>query len=224
METNYNKIKIALILNYLIVIFVLIASIIMFFDIKFMYGLQPKLDASSFSMFKVFTVDSNILMGISSVLLIIKERKLLDNKITVIPMKYNVIKLVGTVAVSLTFLVVIGYLAPISQDGIMSLLQNSNLLFHLIIPILSIITFCFFENTYIKFKYVFYGLLPTILYGIFYLTNVLTHIENGTISPKYDWYYFLQGGLHMVYFVVPIILFLTLVISVLLWIINRKCK
>ena len=224
METNYNKIKIALILNYLIVIFVLIASIIMFFDFKFMYGPTTKLDTSSFSMFKVFTVDSNILMGISSVLLIIKERKLLDNKITVIPMKYNVLKLVGTVAVSLTFLVVIGYLAPISQDGIMSLLQNSNLFFHLIIPILSIITFCFFENTYINFKYVFYGLLPTILYGIFYLTNVLTHIENGTISPKYDWYYFLQGGLHMIYFVVPIILFLTLVISVLLWIINRKCK
>ena len=224
MFETFNKTKVALILNYLILIFVIIASIIMFTGFKFMYGPEPKLDSSSFGMFRFFTVDSNMLMGITSLILIIKERRLLNNKIKVIPIGYYVLKLVSTVAVSLTFIVVIGYLAPLSSDGIMSMLQNSNLFFHLIIPVLSIITFCFFENENIKFKYVFYGLIPTIFYGIYYIINAFTHIEDGKVSIEYDWYWFLQNGLHMAYFVIPIVLCLTLVISVLLWITNKKLK
>ena len=46
--------------------------------------------------------------------------------------------------VTLTFSVVFLYLGPISKGGISKLLQNSNLFFHLVIPLLNIIDFVFF--------------------------------------------------------------------------------
>ena len=39
------------------------------------------------------------------------------------------------------------YLGPISDGGITSLLMNSNLFFHFLIPIISILNFILFEKT-----------------------------------------------------------------------------
>ena len=223
MRDNFNKIKISLILNSLIVIFTIFASVIMFSGIKIMHGMEPVLESSTFGMFRFFTVDSNLLIGIISLIFLLKERQLLLGKIKRISTWYYILKLIGTVSVTLTFLVVMFYLAPISPGGIMSMLQNSNLFFHLIIPVLSITTFCFFENTSkIRFRKNLYSLIPTFGYTIFYLTNVLIHLENGVVSTKYDWYWFVQGGLHQIYIVIPSMLLITLIISIILWIINRK--
>ena len=223
MDDKFNKIKISLMLNYIIIIFTIFATIVMFTGIKFMNGLEPVLESSKIEKLCFFTVDSNLLAGLASLLLAIKERKLLSGKIKKIPIKYYVLKMVGTISVALTFLVVVFYLARISSGGIMSMLQNCDLFFHLVIPILCIVSFCFFEKTdKIKFRYVFFGLLPIFLYGIFYLTNVLMHIENGTVSKKYDFYWFVQGGLHQIYFVVPLMFAIVFIIGVILWKINKK--
>ena len=225
MQDSFSKIKIAMILNYIIFVFTVFASIVMFSGIKFMNGIEPVLESSALGMFRFFTVDSNILMGIVALIMAFKERKCLTTKSKTIPTIFYILKLVSTVAVTLTFIVVVLYLARISKGGMMSMLQNSNLFFHLIIPILSIITFCLFENTKkIKFIDILYCLLPISIYGIFYLINIFTHVENGIVSPKYDWYWFVQGGLHQVYIVLPIILFVTFVIIVILWIINKIFK
>ena len=223
MNEKFNKIKISLILNYIIVIFTTIATICMLTGLKFMNGMEPVLEVSTLEMFCFFTVDSNLLVGIVSLLFAIKEKKLLVGKIDEIPNKYYVLKLVGTAIVTLTFLVVVCYLARISKGGMMSMLQNSNLFFHLIIPLLSIITFCFFENTKkIKFKYVFWAIVPVLIYASFYLTNVLLHIENGKVDKKYDFYWFVQGGLYQIYFVLPLMFLIIFIIGLMLWYLNKK--
>ena len=56
-----KSIKISLVINLIIVLFTIIASIIMFTGIKIMEG-EPILETTKLGMFKFFTVDSNLLV------------------------------------------------------------------------------------------------------------------------------------------------------------------
>ncbi len=214
--------KISLVLNIIISILVLFSTIAMFTGYRFMNGQEVILESTKLGMLRFFTVQSNLFMGIISLLFIIDEIKILrGNKKEISFFKY-VLKLMSTSAVGLTFFVVFTYLGPITKYGILSLLMNSNLFFHLIIPVLSIITFIFFERTdKIKFKHVLYGIVPTFIYEIYYLTNVLIHTENGMVSPKYDWYWFVQGGIWTALIVVPVIFLISYLISLGLWRVNK---
>ena len=212
--------KKSLILNIIIVLLTIFASILMFTGIKITHGAEPILETTKLGIFKFFTVDSNIFMGLTSLLFIIKEIK--SEEITKTMFR---LKLMSTTAVSLTFIVVFTYLGPISKDGIISLLQNSNLFFHLVIPVLSIITLILFERTNkLKFKDTLYGIIPTIIYATFYLINIIIHIENGKVSPVYDWYWFVQNGLKTAIIVAPMIILISYIISLILWKLNRKEK
>ena len=198
---------------------VVFASIIMFTGFKFMHGPEPVLESTSLGMFRFFTVDSNIFMGIVSLLFLFGLYKYKEN----IPKWFYILKLMGTCGVMLTFLVVFLYLGPISKDGIISMLQNSNLFFHLFIPVFSFITFAFFEKTEkLLFKDTLYGLVPCFIYSIYYTINVLIHMENGKVSPIYDWYWFVQNGIWMVFIVAPMILGISYLISLILWKLNKK--
>ncbi len=223
MKNSFNCMKVSLMINYIIVVFTIFATVIMFTGIKFMHGFEPLLESTKFGVFRFYTVDSNLLMGISAFLLARQERKLLTGKIKFISPGYYVLKLMGTVSVSLTFVIVFSYLGRIAKGGMMSMMMNSNLFFHLIIPILSILVFTIFEkNDKIRLRHAFLGILPTIIYGICYVINVLLHIENGTVSTKYDWYYFVQKSLNQAFFVVPCIILITIIISLILYFINKK--
>ena len=194
------KRKISFVLNIIIVLMVVVASIIMFTGFKFMHGPTPILESTKLGMFRFFTVDSNLFMGIVSLIFIIGMLKYKE-----IPKWMYILKFMGTCGVTLTFVVVFVYLGPIAKDGIISLLQNSSLFFHLLIPIVSIITFCFFENTkLLSFKESFYGLVPCLLYSLYYVTNILVHMENGKVSTKYDWYWFVQNGVWTAFIVAPL--------------------
>ena len=184
---NNKSIKISLIFNILIVILTIAASIIMFTGFKYMHGYEIILETTKLGMFKFFTVDSNIFMGIVALLFAVKELRLSNgNKNEITTIDY-ILKLMATSGVGLTFFVVFAYLGPISKEGIMSMLMNSNLFFHLIIPVLSIITFVFFERSdKLNLKESIWGIIPTFLYGIYYITNILMHMENGKVSPIYD--------------------------------------
>lgn len=214
--------KISLVLNIIISILVLFSTIAMFTGYRFMNGQEVILESTKLGMLRFFTVQSNLFMGIISLLFIIDEIKILrGNKKEISFFKY-VLKLMSTSAVGLTFFVVFAYLGPITKYGLVSLLMNSNLFFHLIIPVLSIVTFIFFERTNkLKFKDTLYGIIPTLLYGIYYITNVLIHVENGKVSPKYDWYWFVQGGVWTALIVVPIIFLVSYLISLGLWRVNK---
>ena len=214
---------ISLIINIIIVLMVVIASIIMFTGYKFMDG-EILLESSKLGMFKFFTVDSNLFMGIVSILFVIEEIRLLKGEIDSIPTSIYILKLMATTGVTLTFLVVFIYLTPLT-GSLYLMITNSNLFFHLLIPILSIITFILFEKTNkIEYKYSFYGLIIVIIYALYYSINVLLHMENGIISKEYDWYYFVQNGVWITIIIAIMILIISYTISFLLWKLNKVKK
>lgn len=217
-----RNIKISLIINIIIVLLTVFATIIMFIGFRFMHGSEPILETTKFGVFKFFTVDSNVFMGIVSLAFIIEETKLLKGKIKDISKTMYIFKLMSTTAVTITFLTVFLYLGPISDGGIISMLQNSNLFFHFIIPVLSIITFILFEKTdKLELKNSLYGIIPTLLYASYYVTNILIHMENGKVSPIYDWYWFVQNGVWTAFIVAPFMLLIAYITSLLLWKINK---
>lgn len=218
-----KSLKVSYILNILIVICLIFSLIVMFGKINFMHMENPIDEAHSIAMFKYFTTDSNILVGIASLLLLIEERKVLkDNRKSIRPFLY-IFKFISTVAVMVTFLTVFIYLGPWSSGGIISMLTNSNLFLHLIIPLLAFISFIFFEkNNKIDRKHVKYGVSSVIIYALFYITVVLTHLENGHVSIKYDWYWFVQKGINYMFIVVPIMFIGTFLLSYLIYILNHK--
>lgn len=219
---NKNRLKISILLNIIIVVFTIFASIVMFTGFKFMHGAEPVLESTKFGAFRFFTVDSNAFMGIVSLAFMIEEIKLLKGINKSINKKMYILKLMATTAVTITFLTVFLYLGPISKDGIPSMIQNSNLFFHLIIPVLSIITFVFFEKTNtISFKNTLFGIIPTLIYELYYLINILIHMENGKVSPLYDWYWFLQNGIWTAIIVAPFMLIVSYLVSIVLWKINK---
>jgi hypothetical protein len=187
-----------------------------------MDGPSLMLETTKIGMFKFYTVDSNIFMGIVSLIFAIDEYKLLNNKIQSISDKKYILKLMSTTSVALTFLTVFLYLGRIADGGIYVLLLNSNLFVHLIILVLSIITFIFFERTKnIKIKKVIYSMFPTLIYAIGYLINILSHVENGKVLPKYDWYYFVQRGLQNALWLFPSMIFASYVIGLILYVFNN---
>ena len=116
------------------------------------------LNLQNFGMLRFFTVESNILMGIAALIFAINEIKVISGKTKEISTRNYILKLMSTTAVGLTFFVVFAYLGPIATTGVSSLLMNSNLFFHLIIPVLSILNFVLFERTdKLIFKNTLYG-------------------------------------------------------------------
>ena len=182
------------------------------------------LESTKLGMFKFFTVDSNLFMGIVSLIFLIYERKLIKGEIAEIPKGLYCLKLMATTSVMLTFVIVFIYLSPL-VGSIYKMIMNSNLFFHLLIPLCSLITFVFFEKTdKLSFKYSFLGIVPTFLYALFYLINVLIHMKNGTVSTQYDFYWFVQNGVWTSLIVVPIMLIITYIISFVLWKFNGVRK
>ena len=219
---NNKRVKMSLYINIIITILTIIATIIMITGFKFMTGVEPVLESTKIGVFKFFTVDSNLFAGIISFIFILNEISIIKGEKKEISDKLYILKLMATTAVSLTFIVVFVYLGNIAENGLISLLLNSNLFFHLIIPLLNIIDFIFFiKKDNITYKYAFYGLIPTLLYTVFYTTNVIIHIENGRVSPKYDWYWFVQNGLWTTVIVAPTILLITYIISLILLLLNK---
>ena len=213
-----SDLKKSLIFNLLIVAFVIIATVWMATASSF-----RSLTAVKFGALKYFTVDSNILVGVSALLMAISQYGVLKGtKETVAPWLYT-LKLVATVSVVITMLVTVFYLGFVVPTGYLSLFQGSNFFFHLLVPVLSVIAFVFFEKTdCIAFKCNFFSFIPLVLYGIYYAVSVLTHMENGVVQPGYDWYQFFKLGTTSLLIVYPFFLGFSFLISYILWKLNRK--
>ena len=69
MELDMKKVKISFIINIIIVICTIIASIMMFTGFRFMSGDEIVLEASRLGMFKFFTVDSNLFIASKNLIL-----------------------------------------------------------------------------------------------------------------------------------------------------------
>lgn len=141
--------------------------------------------------FKAFTIDSNILSGICSLMIIIYNiRNIKDNSKT--NKNIEVLQMVGASSVMLTFLTVLLFLAPteaVNGRDFFKMYYGDMLFFHLLNPILAFISITLFnKDNKLDNKTAFLGVIPTFLYSILYLVMVVV------ISRWDDFYGFTFGG------------------------------
>ena len=180
----WNKRKIIGVLsNSLIVLLVFIAIV------KMVTTKSSILAGAALEGLKYFTVQSNLLEGFVALASVIYFLFFDQKKY---PRLLGIMKLVSTTAVGLTFITVITYLTPLI--GLARLLEDANLYMHLIIPLLAIIEFIFFEKEkQLIYRHNLYAVAPMFIYGVGYLTNVGIHNAfYGNLM--YDWYGFGMFG------------------------------
>ena len=213
--------KVAVVLNCIIFIFTLFATIAMIIGFHFMGDIKV-LSSRNFKAFKYFTVDSNVFAGLISLVFVI-YKLCCPQKKTELPVALYILKLAATTGVTLTMMVTVFFLAPRSTTTYFDYFKNSNLFMHLLTPLVCIISFIFFEPAEKqKFPLSFTGVIPMVLYAFFYIPNVLLHLENGKVLGAYDWYGFLFAGLNTIWFVIPLLLVVTWIFALGLWALNRK--
>lgn len=197
-----------LFLNAIIVLFVLTGLLMM------MLSMGDTLASSGLSALKYFTVQSNLFAGIASAAVIIT---VLRNK--EIPHWLELVLLMATTAVALTFSAVMAFLGPLY--GYWNMLKGPNLFFHLLVPLAAIVNFIFFiKAPGIKPAHVFLALVPSMLYSAFYLSNILIN-GVGEWPNRNDWYSFLHWGPKIGLLIGVIMELATLGIAALLRILNR---
>lgn len=214
-----KKQKIALVLNIIIFVMAVVGSIFCFGEI---YIVATKPIEHGFKLFKFFTVQSNVLAGITSLLYIIFLLR--ENKTKkAIPKTINILRYIATVDLIITFLVVALFLGFIVEEGYFSMYTNANFFYHFAIPVLNLISFVFYENTQkLKLKDTLWGISHLTLYAIFYLTVVCSHFNNGSVDLYYDWYAFAQKGLAIAFVCGAVVFGLGYCVSYILYRIKNK--
>ena len=146
---------------------IIITALVIYSIIKTYVTILPETDTIlGTKSFRYFTIDSNILVAISSILMIIS---ILFKKQNIV---IDVINYVSTCQITLTLITVLIFLGP--TMGYKPLLANEQLLLHLIVPLLKIINCLIFENhKNIKIKHTIYSFIPYLIYASFYIINVL---------------------------------------------------
>lgn len=217
-----TKLIISICINLLITALVVMSTVFMMTGYRFMAGSDLILTGDKAQALKFFTVDSNLLMGAIALLFVVFEILLILGKTDKLPKWLYIVKHMGTVGVVLTFITTACFLAPFLVDDYWLLFKNSNLFFHAIIPILSLITWVVLEDVdEIEWKYSFIGMIPMVIYAVFYCIVALTHVENGAVPAEYDWYGFLRGGIAFAGVALPVMLIGTYAIAFLLWLGNK---
>lgn len=156
-----NK-KMAIIFNILIIIFEIIGITIYVANNK---GFD----------FSYYTHDSNILALISSSIYLIY---LLSNK--EVSKLVSILRYTSTVALSITFIVVLFVLIPMNNFNFSELLFRKAMpYFHIICPLLSFISYIFFEKHYLSgIKDIIRGYYYTIVYTLtLIILNMLTIVD-----------------------------------------------
>ena len=140
--------------------------------------------------FMYYTNISNTAIGVISLvnlvfllLLFIKDKEY--------PKILSIIKFIGISMTTLTFFVIL-FTIPIY--GLDRAYGKDKIITHLIAPLLVAISYiCFEEKTQFKWKYTFLTLVPTTIYVIIYITNVVflkTWKDIYSVNTKGLWYLF----------------------------------
>lgn len=154
-------------------------------------------EAAGPALFNFFTNDSNLLNGLVALLafaFLLKNRK---QEQAALPSWLKVLRLLSTTAVTLTLLTVLCVLAPSGGTNFFSwdywgwLVGWPYMLFvHFICPLLSIVSFVFFEDEErLHWRKSFFGIIPALLYGVVWLIVLLL---NPNFATKQIPYFFLD--------------------------------
>ena len=171
-----------IILNLIIVIFTVIGIILMLTS----KAEEGALQSSGFENFKFYTVLTNVFCGIvASVFLVFKLLKKDTEKI-------RALKLAAVVGVAITFAVVAFMFGPLY--GFLQFYKRGNLYFHLLLPVTAMIEFIVVRRKKIPFRYAVFAAVPTLLYAIGYLLNILINGIGGAWPDTNDFYGFLNWG------------------------------
>ena len=123
-------------------------------------------------------------------------------------------------AVALTFLIVAAFLAPMYPG--LNLYENSNLWFHLILPLAAMLEFILLKTQQrIPFKYAVFSALPALVYGIGYLANILIN-GKGEWPDTNDWYGFLNWGYPVGIAIFAVIVLMNFGMAALMRFVNNK--
>ena len=171
-----------IILNLIIVIFTVIGIILMLTS----EAEEGALQSSGIENFKFYTVLTNVFCGIiASVFLVFKILKKDTEKI-------RVLKLAAVVGVAITFAVVAFMLGPLY--GFLQFYKRGNLYFHLLLPVTAMIEFIVVRRKKMPFRYAVFAAVPTLIYAIGYLLNILINGIGGAWPDTNDFYGFLSWG------------------------------
>lgn len=135
--------------------------------------------------FAMFTVNSNILCGVTMMLVLPYAIDALRTHVFRLPLWVVVTVFTGVTAVALTFLVSLCILAPVK--GFNLIFSGSRFFLHGVCPVLAIIAFCFFISEHnIGFWGTFVALVPVFLYAcLYYVMVVVIGEENGGWNDFY---------------------------------------
>ena len=207
-----------IVLDLLVFISMVIGISLTIFDVRFMVDL-PRL--SSQSIFMTFTGLSNVFIGLvclgCALYRIIKKE-------TALPAYLLLIKTIALAEITITFVITATYLAPSIGSNWWRLYINNNLFNHFLTPLLAVITFLILER-YREFswKYCFLSLVPLLLYGVLYLTNVYTHLTpEGKTDLTYDIYGFCRFGTGILVLFLIGFMAISFGLTLLYWFLNKQ--
>ena len=140
---------------------------------------------------KYFTVQSNIVLGVVALIALPFDILLAANKLERRPAWLRALYLCASVGTSVTMLTVIFFLGP--TMGYENMYNEANMFMHLLTPLFGLCRVLFFEDKSLPFPVTFCGTAHMVIYGIFYMTNLVAHDGYGTLA--YDWYGFGAGGI-----------------------------
>ena len=217
MKTNKTRNIIDFILNLAIVL-----STVWAVNYYYIGGPDP-LGSVGSGCFKYFTTDSNILVAIAALVMLVFNAARFFKPDAVMPKWVSVFKYTGTNAVALTLITVVLFLGPISamQGGVQGYLRmfaGNTLVLHLTTPLLAIISLIFFErDNEFSLGDCLTACLPTYVYAVVYFTMVVC------LKIWTDWYSFTLGGKNYMIPISIVVMFLaSFGISALLKKLRRK--
>ncbi len=198
-------------------VIVLIVAFAAFWMIRGSAG-SDLVNAKGIKALRFFTTDSNLLMGIVSLISAGYGFKILSEGEGSFPIWLSVLNLISVTSVMLTFTVVIFYLVP-ATGKFLWMYSGSNFAFHFFVPVLAALKYVLFEHEVLPpFVAVFLCLIPPAVYGIFYAAHILRRRAAGLeITKEHDWYGFFRGGVPGVVLVFSLNLAATFGLASLIW-------
>lgn len=174
-----------------------------------------------------YTFLSNLFVGVAALIVaLFNIRGIVSAK--KLPKAIFAIKLVATVSVAATLLFVLAFLVPTQNGNFAELLfgnfniNSTNFMFHLLVPVLAILTFLFADQgEKLSFPVNFFSVLPVLLYFSFYVINYFVQM----VHPEgvgYDWYGLFNNDVTIAILILIGAIFVALLLSILFWLINRK--
>lgn len=171
-----------IILNLIIVIFAVIGIILMLTS----EAEEGALQSSGIENFKFYTVLTNVFCGIVALIYLVC---IFAKKGTE---KMAALKLAAVCGVAITFAVVAFMFGPLY--GFLNFYKRGNLYFHLLLPVTAMIEFIAVKRRKMPFRYTVFAAIPTLLYAIGYLLNILINGLGGSWPDTNDFYGFLNWG------------------------------